>query len=458
VTLPDEVTQIAAGAWFSLAVTSTGRLYAFGENRFGQLGNTTNNLTTEPNPTPTLVTLPGASGPVTQVVAGTGHSLALTSTGQLYAFGENYCGQLGNATNDRTQNPNPSPTLVTLPGATGRIIRIAAGNAYSLALTSTGELYAFGCDAFGELGTPPGKEKLAPHPTPALVALPGGANVETMATGCWANHTLVVIADLAVENASLPAGEIGFPYSAQAQGTGGAAPYRWAASGLPPGLSIDSPSGAITGTPTSPRSYTTTITITDGYEIEASKSLTITIKGPDEPPPSSETPSPRSPNETPQPSAPTGTPRPTTPEEIPPRLPLSPPSVQNARQSTKQWREGDKLARISRGKTPIGTTFSFSLNERASVTFSFSQLLGRHQGAHKCAARTASKVRNSCEYRFKTATLSFTGHSGKNNAVFTGRISRTNKLKPGRYELIITATSSDGQRSAPVSLRFTILT
>ena len=102
VTLPGDVggvTQAAAGQFFSLAATSTGQLYAFGANLWGQLGNPINNQSQEPNPTPTLVTLPGASGPVAQVAAGGSHSLALTSSGQLYAFGENYFGQLGNVVN-----------------------------------------------------------------------------------------------------------------------------------------------------------------------------------------------------------------------------------------------------------------------------------------------------------------------------------------------------------------------
>jgi hypothetical protein len=39
-----------------------------------------------------------------------------------------------------------------------------------------------------------------------------------------------------------------------------------------------------------------------------------------------------------------------------------PPAVRNARQSTSRWREGNRLASVSRAKTPTGTTFSFSLN------------------------------------------------------------------------------------------------
>ncbi len=63
---------------------------------------------------------------------------------------------------------------------------------------------------------------------------------------------------------------------------------------------------------------------------------------------------------------PTTTPpaEPTSPSPPPgPSVTSLPPAVQHARQSTTRWREGNRLARISRVKTPTGTTFSFSLNE-----------------------------------------------------------------------------------------------
>jgi alpha-tubulin suppressor-like RCC1 family protein len=101
--------------------TRAGQLYAFGENTYGQLGSTTHVWTEAPNPTPTLVTLAGAVGPVAQVAAGTYHSLAVTSSGQLYAFGDNHYGQLGSATDNGTIEPNPTPTLVTLPGEVGPV-------------------------------------------------------------------------------------------------------------------------------------------------------------------------------------------------------------------------------------------------------------------------------------------------------------------------------------------------
>jgi alpha-tubulin suppressor-like RCC1 family protein len=176
VTLPGasgSVTQIATGSSFSLAVTSSGQLYSFGENKWGQLGRETNAGTTTPNPTPTLVFLPGAVGPVVRVAAGNSHSLAITSSGQLFAFGDNGSGQLGNSTNNGNANPNFTPTLVTLPGASGPVVQAAAGNGYTLAVTSTGQLFSSGYNRYGALGRAENSGTGNATPTPAPVSLPG---------------------------------------------------------------------------------------------------------------------------------------------------------------------------------------------------------------------------------------------------------------------------------------------
>ena len=126
------------------------------------------------------------------------------------------------------------------------------------------------------------------------------------------------------------------------------------------------------------------------------------------------------------------------PPPPPPNETSPPPAVRQVRQSTSRWREGNRLARISRAETPTGTTFSFSLNEQAAVTFSFVQRVN--------GRRTAT-----------AGTLTFTGHGGTNKVAFQGRISPGRRLKPGRYTLVITATNSVGMRSAPKSLSFTIV-
>jgi hypothetical protein len=92
------------------------------------------------------------------------------------------------------------------------------------------------------------------------------------------------------------------------------------------------------------------------------------------------------------------------------------------------------------------------------VTFSFTQLVGGREDTHGCLAGThANAQRKSCSYAVTRGTLSFTGQDGTNSVLFMGRVSHTEKLQPGRYTLVITATNTAGQKSAPQKLSFTIV-
>jgi hypothetical protein len=53
--------------------------------------------------------------------------------------------------------------------------------------------------------------------------------------------------------------------------------------------------------------------------------------------------------------------------------------------------------------------------------------------------------------------LVFKGHAGTNRVSFQGRISRTKKLAPGEYLLVITATEAAGQHTQSRALAFTIV-
>ena len=135
------------------------------------------------------------------------------------------------------------------------------------------------------------------------------------------------------------------------------------------------------------------------------------------------------------------------------------PTVANAAQSNSTWSEGNKLATLSRKKKPpVGTTFSFILNEQARVSFAFSQQVGGRKVKGKCVAQTKKNRRKpSCKRTVTRGTLSFTGHGGTNKVSFQGRISASKKLPLGRYKLVIFATNAAGQRSSPKSLSFTIV-
>ena len=140
----------------------------------------------------------------------------------------------------------------------------------------------------------------------------------------------------------------------------------------------------------------------------------------------------------------------------------SPPVITAVRQTAARWREGNKLARIStskhKKKPPVGTTFKFTLNEQAAVSFSFTRRVAGRGVGHSCVAKTrANRKHRTCTRTVTAGMLAFTAHSGTDKVSFQGRISRHKKLKAGRYILVITATNTAGQKSTPRKLSFRIV-
>jgi hypothetical protein len=146
------------------------------------------------------------------------------------------------------------------------------------------------------------------------------------------------------------------------------------------------------------------------------------------------------------------------------RSPFSIPLVlSGVHESARTWREGTKRPRISssharRHAIPVGTTFSFLLNERASVTFSFTQRVNGRSVRGRCVAATPrNEGRRSCRRTVTPGRMMFTAHARVNRVVFDGVMSGSKKLQPGRYTLIINATNSMGEQSGPQSLGFAIV-
>ena len=151
-----KVEAIAAGRDHSLALTKSGEVYAWGLNESGQLGLGDK----EDRFTPTKV--PGLPR-VKAIAAGLEHSLALTESGEVYAWGRNEYGELGLGDTEKRLTPTKVPGL-------GRVTAIAAGEHHSLALTEAGEVYAWGRNEYGQLGVGMGDYKigLALVPTKVL--------------------------------------------------------------------------------------------------------------------------------------------------------------------------------------------------------------------------------------------------------------------------------------------------
>jgi len=175
-----KIKGISAGFTHSLAVTTTGQVLAWGDNRDGELGDGT---TTSQN-TPIPVSLP-AGTTVTAVAAGDGFSLALTSQGQVWAWGNNVDGELGNGTTATTSATGSTPVMVKLPTGT-KVKSLFAGDSYALALTSAGTVLAWGANSSGQLGNGTN----VPSDVPVTTKLPAGTTVT--AIGAGNSHSLAL--------------------------------------------------------------------------------------------------------------------------------------------------------------------------------------------------------------------------------------------------------------------------
>jgi alpha-tubulin suppressor-like RCC1 family protein len=145
------VVQIAAGADHNLALTADGRVYSWGANQEGQLGNGSSFPQTSTSPLAVSGSGLIAGQTVIAIAAGTSHSLALTSDGKVYAWGSSRAGQLGTG----SSSPSFSPVAVNTSGvlAGKSVVAIAAGGSHSLAIDSNGFGYAWGSNSAGQLGS-----------------------------------------------------------------------------------------------------------------------------------------------------------------------------------------------------------------------------------------------------------------------------------------------------------------
>lgn len=174
------ITQLALGAEGNgYAVGPAGNVWAWGDNSHGQLGNGT----TTSSVTPILV--PGLSG-ITQVAAGPYYALALGSDGSVWAWGDNASGSLGDGTTTDRSIPQ---RLQSLSGITQVVAALA-----SYAVRSNGTLFSWGSNSLGQLGNgTTGGFTTSPAPVPGLPGVTqvasGGASVlaiDNLAERLWA--------------------------------------------------------------------------------------------------------------------------------------------------------------------------------------------------------------------------------------------------------------------------------
>jgi alpha-tubulin suppressor-like RCC1 family protein len=132
--------QLSAGSGHTCGVTTDNLAYCWGSNFIGQLGDGTSDF--DAHPRPVLV----AGGlQFRQVDAGDAHTCGVTTSNRVYCWGDNRRGQLGDGT--RTGRPTPVAVASDL-----RFLQVSTGLNHSCGLTTGARAFCWGANSFGQLG------------------------------------------------------------------------------------------------------------------------------------------------------------------------------------------------------------------------------------------------------------------------------------------------------------------
>ncbi|NWU93491.1 RCBT2 protein, partial [Upupa epops] len=153
-----KVIEVACGSHHSMVLTSDGEVYTWGYNNSGQVGSGS----TANQPIPRRVTSCLQNKIVVNIACGQMCSMAVVENGEVYVWGYNGNGQLGLGSSGN----QPTPCRVAaLQGV--RVQRVACGYAHTLVLTDEGQIYAWGANSYGQLGT--GNKSNQSYPTTVTV-------------------------------------------------------------------------------------------------------------------------------------------------------------------------------------------------------------------------------------------------------------------------------------------------
>jgi alpha-tubulin suppressor-like RCC1 family protein len=139
--LSSNIAAITTGSDYSCALTSTGGVKCWGDNSSGQLGD---NTTTERH---TPVDASGLSSGVAAIAAAGYHTCALVTTGGVQCWGDDGYGELGNSTNSN------SSIATNVTDLSSGVTAIGSAYYHSCALTTAGRVKCWGGNFAGQLGS-----------------------------------------------------------------------------------------------------------------------------------------------------------------------------------------------------------------------------------------------------------------------------------------------------------------
>ena len=176
------ISNVSAGVAYSCAVSVEGALYTWGYGGHGQLGHNDQRNYSQPHHVKIL-----HDEIVTRVEAAYGHTLCLTASGELFAWGSGH-GLLG------LSDPKPRlvPTKVSLLSNV-EIIDICCGYDHSLALNSVGEVYSWGNGGYGQLGQSEGNLCIS---TPEIVGGLSGQQCVRVFAGEYSSVAITAVGSI----------------------------------------------------------------------------------------------------------------------------------------------------------------------------------------------------------------------------------------------------------------------
>ncbi|KAG8435258.1 hypothetical protein GDO86_013274 [Hymenochirus boettgeri] len=173
-----QIVQVACGHHHSLALSKESDIFAWGQNKYGQVGlGYEFKKENAPRHIKSLLGIPFA-----HIAAGGAHSFALTFSGAVFGWGRNKFGQLG--LNDETDRYVPT-LLKSLRSQ--KIVYICCGEDHTAALTKEGGVFTFGAGGYGQLGHNSTNHEVNPRKVFELM----GSIVTQIA--CGRQHTLAFV-------------------------------------------------------------------------------------------------------------------------------------------------------------------------------------------------------------------------------------------------------------------------
>ncbi|MFP4177783.1 MAG: InlB B-repeat-containing protein [Acholeplasmataceae bacterium] len=174
----EAIASMDLGLRHSAVLTFEGRLFTWGNNDSGQLGDGSNDHRAVPVDITERFNLNGGEAIVSVELGGL-HSAALTSEGRLFTWGDNFVGKLGDGTTENRSTPVDITDLFDLDREE-TIERASLGSGHSAALTSEGRLFTWGSNVNGQAGGEATGDRLTPSEITDLFDLYDDETIETI--------------------------------------------------------------------------------------------------------------------------------------------------------------------------------------------------------------------------------------------------------------------------------------